>query len=163
MIDRTDIKIVPFEPGHARAFHDLNVAWVERHFAMEDKDRLLLERPQEKIIDQGGHILIAQDESGAAIGCVALVPYSEGVLELAKMAVSDSARGKGVGSMLMAATITQARQLGARELYLESNALLGPAVRLYERSGFQHLPAELRPASPYARANVFMLLELGET
>ena len=154
------LRVVAFEQCHARAFHDLNVAWIERFFKMEDKDRLLLERPQEKIIDAGGYILIAEDESGAAVGCVSLVPYSEGVLELAKMAVAEGVQGQGVGGKLMAATIAKARELGANALYLESNSQLEPAVRLYERAGFRHLEENCHPISPYARANVFMRLDL---
>ena len=154
------IRVVAFEQRHARAFHDLNVAWIEQFFKMEEKDRLLLEQPQEKIIEAGGHILIAEDDNGAAIGCVSLVPYSEGVLELAKMAVGNDLQGKGVGSKLMAATVAKARELGVKALYLESNSQLGPAVRLYERTGFHHLTAAHRPTSPYERADVFMRLDL---
>jgi len=152
--------VVPFEPRHSRAFRDLNVAWVERYFVMEEKDRQLLEQPEEKIIGRGGHILMVEDETGRAVGCVSLVPYSEGVLELAKMAVADDVQGRGVGGKLMAATITKARELGAHAVYLESNSRLGLAVRLYERAGFRHLPAEQRPHSPYERCDVYMRLEL---
>jgi putative acetyltransferase len=155
-----DIIIVPFAPRHARAFHDLNVAWVERYFTVEQKDREQLEDPEGRIINKGGMILIAEDETGAAIGCVSLVPYAEGVLELAKMAVADNVQGRGVGRKLMDATVAKARELGARELYLESNSSLGPAVRLYERSGFEHLPSDKRPHSPYARCDVYMRLSL---
>ena len=152
--------IVPFGPRHARAFHDLNVAWVERHFMFEQKDRDQLEDPERQIIAKGGVILIAEDETEAAIGCVSLVPYAEGVLELAKMAVADNVQGRGVGRKLIDATVSKARELGARELYLESNSSLVPAVRLYEKTGFEHLPADQRPHSPYARCDVYMRLKL---
>lgn len=154
------VAIVSFEPRHARAFHDLNVAWVERYFTVERKDRDQLEDPEGRIIAKGGVILMAEDEAGAAIGCVSLVPYTEGVLEVAKMAVADNVQGRGVGRKLMDATVAKARELGARELYLESNSRLGPAVRLYERTGFEHLPTDQRPHSPYARCDVYMRLEL---
>lgn len=156
----TGVTIVPFRSSHAHAFHDLNVAWVSRYFTLEDKDREQLENPEAKIIARGGTILMAEDETGQAIGCVSLVPYEDGVLELAKMAVDDAAQGRGIGGRLMDAAIAKARALGARALYLESNSILGPAVRLYERTGFRHLPADQRPASPYARCDVYMRLEL---
>ncbi len=154
------IVIVPFEPRHGPAFRDLNVAWVARYFTVEDKDREQLEDPQARIIDKGGVILMAEDGMGAPIGCVSLVPIGGGVMELAKMAVSDNAQGQGVGRKLMDAAISKARQLGAEALYLESNSKLEPAVRLYERTGFEHLSADERPQSPYARCDVYMRLKL---
>jgi len=49
-----------------------------------------------------------------------------------------------------------------RRLYLESNTRLAPALRLYEPAGFRHLPPHARSVSPYARADVFMDLLLGD-
>ena len=157
---RNRVAIVAFEARHAEAFRDLNVAWIERYFVVEDKDREVLEDPVGRILDKGGAILIAEDSAAAAIGCVALVPVGEGVLELVKMAVTDNHQGQGVGRMLVDAAIARARDIGARTLYLESNSKLEPAVRLYERAGFEHLPAEERPHSPYERCNVYMRREL---
>jgi putative acetyltransferase len=156
------IRIIPFEARHARAFRDLNIAWVSRFFVVEDKDREQLEDPEARIISKGGTILIAEDELGCAVGCVSLVPYRAHVLELAKMAVDQAAQGRGVGGRLMGASIAKASELGATAIYLESNSKLGPAVRLYERFGFRHLPADDRPASPYERCDVYMRLDLNE-
>lgn len=155
-----DIAVLPFETRHAPAFRDLNLAWLERYFAVEEKDRHLLDDPEGRIIAKGGAILIAEDREGNAIGCVALVPIGEDVLELAKMAVAQDSQGRGVGHLLMDAAIATARALGARALYLESNSSLGPALHLYGRAGFRHLPADERPRSPYARCDVYMRLEL---
>jgi putative acetyltransferase len=152
--------ILPFEARHARAFRDLNIAWVERHFGAEAKDYELLDDPEGRIIAKGGAILIADDKAGAAIGCVALVPIGDDVLELAKMAVADHVQGRGIGQLLMDAAVAKARALGARALYLESNSILKPALRLYERAGFRHLPPGERPHSPYRRCDVYMRLEL---
>ncbi|KEZ16865.1 GNAT family N-acetyltransferase [Sphingobium sp. WW5] len=155
-MDKPGVVVVAFEPRHAAAFVALNVEWLERFFTVEAKDRAQIEDAQTSIIGKGGAILIAEDETGAAIGCVALVPYGEGELELAKMAVSSAAQGRGVGRKLMDAAIAQARGMGARSIYLESNSSLTPAVTLYERSGFLHLEPGERPASPYARCDVYM-------
>jgi putative acetyltransferase len=152
--------IVPFRPLHSRAFYNLNVAWVERYFTVEQKDREQLEDPEGRIIAKGGVILVAENEFGSVIGCVSLVPYADGVLELAKMAVADTVQGRGVGRKLMEASVAKARDLGAQELYLESNSRLEPAVRLYERMGFEHLLADQRPHSPYTRCDVYMRLTL---
>jgi GNAT superfamily N-acetyltransferase len=152
-----DVRIISFEAAYRSDFRDLNLAWVSKYFTVEAKDHEQLENPQERIIDRGGVILLAQNARGAIIGCVSLIPYKPGVLELAKMAVHESAQGCGVGRKLIEVAIDKARLLGARSIYLESNSILGPALRLYERAGFKHLPPEQRPSSAYTRCNVYMM------
>ncbi len=156
----SETAVVTFEPRHAAAFRDLNMAWLEQHFVIEAKDRVTLDDPQGCVIDRGGVILIAEDDERTALGCVALIPYADAVLELAKMAVADKAKGRGIGRRLMEAAVAQARTMNARALYLESNSSLVPAVTLYERSGFRHLTPTERPYSPYARCDVYMRLDL---
>jgi ribosomal protein S18 acetylase RimI-like enzyme len=78
--------------------------------------------------------------------------------EVAKMAVTDAHKGRGIGRELMAACIERAHAAGAPRLYLETNSSLAPALGLYRRFGFQNAkPAE---PSPYARADVMMELRL---
>jgi GNAT superfamily N-acetyltransferase len=154
------VTIVPFSAEHTRAFGELNLAWVSRYFTVEDKDLEQIEGPQSAIIDKGGAILIAQDDSYAILGCVALIPNGADSVELAKMAVAEAAQGRGIGRLLMDAAIETAKGLGTKSIYLESNSKLESAVKVYERSGFVHLPVEARPHSPYARCNVAMSLIL---
>jgi GNAT superfamily N-acetyltransferase len=78
-----------------------------------------------------------------------------GEFELAKMTVSESARGQGVGRRLLVFAIALAHVLHARRLYLESNTKAASAIHLYEELGFRHMAAP-EHASKYARANVFM-------
>ena len=74
-----DIRVVAFEPRHAAAFRDLNLAWIERYFAIEDKDRYMLDHPDETIIASGGHILMAEDERAVAVSAVsAFCPIARG-------------------------------------------------------------------------------------
>ena len=146
------MEIVEFEPAHAQAFHDLNVAWISRYFVLEAKDRQVLEDPQGKIIAKGGRIFMAMQD-GQAVGCAALLKMADGGYEVAKMTVSENLRGSGLGKMLMQRCIDVGAELGATRLYLETNSSLGPALGLYRAMGFQHLaPAD----TEYARADVFM-------
>jgi GNAT superfamily N-acetyltransferase len=146
------MEIVEFEPGHASAFHDLNLAWISKYFVIEAKDREVLENPEAKIIAKGGRIFMAI-QNGQAVGCVALLKMADGGYEVAKMTVSEHLRGCGLGKLLMQRCIDAGAALGAWRLYLETNSSLGPALGLYRAMGFQHLaPA----ATEYARADVFM-------
>ena len=151
------MEIVDFHEGFAAAFKALNVAWISRYFALEPKDLEVLDDPVGKITAPGGHILMAV-EGGEAIGCVALMAMKDGGFEVAKMAVTEAHKGRGIGRELMAACIERARPRGVGRLYLETNSSLAPALGLYRRFGFQQVhPAE---PSPYARADVMMELLL---
>ncbi|MFC7666815.1 GNAT family N-acetyltransferase [Hymenobacter humi] len=91
------------------------------------------------------------------VGTCALIKEHEGVYELAKMAVSPRAQGLGIGWALGQAILGKARQLGARRVELLSNSRLTPALALYEKLGFQHVPV---PPTPYERTDVKMVLDL---
>jgi ribosomal protein S18 acetylase RimI-like enzyme len=146
------MEIVEFEPGHAEAFRTLNEAWISRYFVLEPKDREVLEDPQGKIIAKGGRVFMALKD-GEAVGCVALMKMDDGGYEVAKMTVSETLRGSGLGRRLMQKCIDVGAELGATRLYLETNATLAPALGLYRAMGFKDLaPVE----TPYARADVFM-------
>ena len=153
----SDQKIImrPFVPGDGEAFYRLNMAWITAHFHAEPKDEATLSDPEGTILDLGGQILLAE-RNGQTVGCVALVPMTDGGYEVAKMAVAEEARGCGIGRLLLQAALEWAKKSGARRLYLETNAKLTPAVHLYESFGFRHLPPDRRPVSPYERADVFM-------
>ena len=147
------MRIVPYEPRHADAWRDLNIAWISRYFRLEPKDIQVLDDPEGRILDQGGYIFMAEDETGEPIGCVALMAMADGGFEVVKMTVSEAARGTGLGRLLMAACIDKAAELDAPRLYLETNSSLAPALSLYRSVGFVQLP----PAdTPYARCDVWM-------
>ncbi|KZC21949.1 hypothetical protein RHOFW104T7_03055 [Rhodanobacter thiooxydans] len=152
------MRIQAFEPRWRAAFATLNIEWLEHWFVVEDYDCEVLGNPEQYILANGGRILFAIDGEGGALGTVALKHEGDGVYELTKMAVSPEARGRGVGRLLMGAALDLYRTLDARELFLESSSLLGPALALYESVGFRHHPAP-RAGSHYARADVHMIWE----
>lgn len=146
-------------PEEALAFKTLNEEWIARIFAIEEADRIILDNPQENIVNRGGDVLIAR-AGDAIIGCFALVPTGAGVFELSKMCVAPESRGRGYGRSMIHAAISRARELGATTLFLGSSTKLPNAVHLYESVGFKHVPVEQVAPMPYVRADVFMELEL---
>ncbi len=146
------MEIVEFEPRYARAFQALNEAWISKYFVIEPKDREVLGDPQGKIIDQGGRVFMALKD-GEPVGCAALLKMDDGGYEVAKMTVSETLRGSGLGRLLMQRCIEAGAEMGATRLYLETNSSLGPALGLYRAMGFRDLaPTD----TPYVRADVFM-------
>jgi len=154
------IEIRPLLSGDdATAFRTLNEEWITRHFALEAKDIETLGDPENAILRKGGHIFMVYAE-GEPVGCVALMPMSNGVYELSKMAISPHLRGQGIGRRLLQHAVAQARLIGAKFLFLGSSTKLPDAVHLYESIGFRHVPPETLPPMPYTRANVFMEMTL---
>ncbi|HUB30669.1 MAG TPA: GNAT family N-acetyltransferase [Terracidiphilus sp.] len=150
-----EIEVRPFQPGDEAAFRSLNEQWIAKYFVIEEKDSEVLSNPVGKILERGGHILMALAGT-SRIGTCALLSMEPGVFEVAKMAVDEHYRGEGIGRVLLECAIIEARRLRAHRLYLETNNRLANAIHLYESVGFSHLPSERVMPSPYARANVFM-------
>lgn len=150
-----DYQIIDYKDCHQKDFADLNYRWIEKYFTVEDIDRQSLDHPREKIYDTGGHILLMQHKD-KIVGTAALIKIDTGYYELAKMSVSDDHQGKGLGYKLGIAALEKAKEMGAAKVYLETNDVLKPALRLYEKLGFQHI--EHKP-TPYCRCNVQMEVE----
>ena len=146
------MRIVDFQPRHADAWRSLNEDWISRHFAVEAKDREVLDDPHGKVLARGGHIFMAERD-GEPVGCVALLALDDGGFEVAKMTVVEAARGAGLGRALLQHCIDRASALGAPRLYLETNAKLAPALALYRAMGFVEVEGG---ASEYARCDVWM-------
>jgi DNA-binding MarR family transcriptional regulator/N-acetylglutamate synthase-like GNAT family acetyltransferase len=153
----SQVQLLAYEPQYQPDFKQLNVDWIQRYFKLEAADLKALDHPDEYIIQRGGHILLAQYE-GQIVGTCALIYMDASTYELAKMAVSPTAHGLGIGERLGRAAIAQAKALGASRLYLESNTKLVPAINLYHKLGFQKTVAGA--PSPYERCNIQMELDL---
>ncbi|MFI5242482.1 MAG: GNAT family N-acetyltransferase [Gemmatimonadales bacterium] len=150
------LRIVPYGPEHATAFRDLNLAWIRKHFVVEERDTRDLGEPERYILAPGGYIFMAELRDDV-VGTCALMLESDGVFELAKMTVAESARGLGVGRALGDAALAHARAIGARRVELWTNSSLAPAIALYHSLGFVDAPLG---ATEFVRANVHMVLEL---
>jgi putative acetyltransferase len=148
-----------FQAGDETAFARLNRAWIEKFFRLEQKDLATLEDPRKYILERGGQVFLAVC-AAETVGCIAIVRLDTSTCEIVKMAVDDRFQGRGIGRALMYAAIAFARQLGAQRVWLETNHVLTPAIRLYESCGFRHLPKEECMPSPYDRSDVQMELRL---
>jgi putative acetyltransferase len=151
------ITIVPFEDAHAKAFEELNRKWLEDHELLEEGDRKHLEQPRSSILLPGGAIFVALDGE-QVVGTCGVVPVEDGVVELVKLAVHESARGSGLGNRLSAAALEWARAQGAQKVTLVSSTKLRAALRLYERLGFAYAPVP--QDTGYETADVYMELFL---
>lgn len=151
------VEVIPYRQEFRQDFERLNLEWIEQFFVVEEADREVFADPHSKIIVHGGQVFFVL-EGGVAKGTCAVVRHNSSTYELAKMAVTASARGRGFGDLLMRAIIDFARDAGAEELILSSNTKLAAALRLYEKYGFQSIPhiSDER----YKRVDIMMRLSL---
>jgi DNA-binding MarR family transcriptional regulator/N-acetylglutamate synthase-like GNAT family acetyltransferase len=151
---RDRIEIIDYTPRLRQHFESLNREWLEKYFRVEELDARLLSRPYQEIVKKGGAVLFARLD-GRVVGTAALIRHEDGVLELAKMAVTQSARRRMVGTRLTEAILQRVRDLGGTELYLETHRKLQPANSLYQRMDFVRVESEVLPKK-YKRGRIVM-------
>jgi putative acetyltransferase len=151
------VTVVPYRKEFRAAFEELNREWIERYFELEEADREIFSDPEGQILGPGGQILFVL-AGGEVVGTCAVLQHGPEECEIAKMAVAPRAQGRGLGDLLMEAAIGHALERGARRIFIVSNTVLEPAIRLYRKHGFLEVPfpAEER----YQRANIRLEREL---
>lgn len=82
-----------------------------------------------------------------------------GCAELVKFYLKADFRGRGIGKHLMELCFCSARDMGYRQLYLESFPELSKAVGMYGKAGFTHLDKPLGDSGHYA-CNLWMIKDL---
>ena len=89
-----------------------------------------------------GVVLLARDDAGMPLGCVALRPWTQpGTGEIKRLYVRPAARGQALGRRLAETVIDGARRAGYTRLVLDTLASMRPALRVYDALGFQRVPA----------------------
>ncbi|MGH9852714.1 MAG: GNAT family N-acetyltransferase [Blastocatellia bacterium] len=104
----------------------------------------------------GGMFEVAEEADGALVGTVGFVSLDDETCELRKMYLLPRARGCGLGKLLLARAIEQARAAGFKRMVLETASALTGAKRLYVSNGF--VPVESDRLSP--RCNQAYALDL---
>lgn len=105
-----------------------------------------LNDPAASYRSQGGRFDVLE-ENGHIVGCVGMLPLAEeGNVELRRMYLEPSARGRGHGHRLLRHALAWAGAAGFRRVTLETAAALTDAIALYQRCGFrryqpQHISA----------------------
>lgn len=151
------VYVTTYDDKYRRDFERLNLEWIEKYFVVEELDRLYLQNPREKIIETGGEIFFVI-ENEVVRGTCAMIKHDADSYELSKMAVEPGAQGRGFSNRLMTAVIEAARQKQAKKIFLVSNTRLVPALKLYEKYGFQ--TTRLGAFTEYQRADIEMTLIL---
>lgn len=111
-------------------------------------DRELRDLPG-KYAEPSGTLLLAESDTGEAVGVVALRPLDEpGLCEMKRLWVRPAARGQRVGRRLVEAILRTAQQRGYQRMRLDTLHRLGEAVSLYRTLGFYEIAAYIDNPQP---------------
>jgi ribosomal protein S18 acetylase RimI-like enzyme len=99
--------------------------------------------------DREAEVWVAVDEAGTVLGSVTSCPPGsawrelsvDGEGEFRMLAVSPTARGRGVGELLVRRCEDLARAAGAKRMWLTTIEEMTHARRIYARLGYRHEPA----------------------
>ncbi|MFT6935004.1 MAG: putative acetyltransferase [Maribacter sp.] len=86
------------------------------------------------------------EQNGRVLGCAGVAPlenYNGNCCELQKMYFLEAVRGKGIGSQMIVACLTQAKAFGFEQCYLETMPYMAAAQKLYKKSGFDYIDAPM--------------------
>jgi putative acetyltransferase len=87
-----------------------------------------------------GRLYLARIQSSIA-GCIALRKLDEGICEMKRLYLRESARGQGIGLALIEKLIDDARAIGYARMRLDTHPpKMGKAVSIYEAHGFYEIP-----------------------
>ncbi|MEK6476828.1 GNAT family N-acetyltransferase [Catalinimonas sp. 4WD22] len=88
-----------------------------------------------------GVLLLAKQDDGQTLGCVAVRPLEPNVAELKRMYVTEQARGSGTGRKLLQRALDLSKELGYDFIRLDTLSNMLPAIHLYREAGFYEIPA----------------------
>ena len=94
------VEIIAYESKYVADFKKVNLEWLDKYGLTEEADLLILDYPEREILATGGVIYLAKVGESIA-GSAALINEGKGIFELAKMAVTDAFKGKGISKLLI--------------------------------------------------------------
>ncbi|MEV8311973.1 GNAT family N-acetyltransferase [Streptomyces flavidovirens] len=103
-------------------------------------DEGLTDDGAERLVPPTGEFLVGRYD-GTAAACAGLRVMDPDTAELTRVYVRPAFRGTGGGALLLAATETAARELGAKRVRLDTRSDLVEARALYARHGYVEVPA----------------------
>ena len=90
-------------------------------------------------IDNIQHCIIAY-ENEQPVGCGAIKAFGPVAMEVKRMYVLPSHRGKSIAQQILSALETWAKEMGMQKTVLETGQKQPEAIALYFKSGYQRIP-----------------------
>lgn len=127
----------PFMPADQSAARALILAGLGERFGVIDETR----NPDVDDIAASylahGHTFLVAEAAGEVIGTAGLIFEPDGATcQLVRVSVRRELRRQGVARALVAALLAEARELGMRRVWVETDEPWRDAIALYKRLGF---------------------------
>ena len=120
------MNIRPARVGDVPAIYELIRLFADR--------KLMIRRSMGELYESIREFLVAVDDAGRVVGCVALHVFWEDLAELRCLAVAEDLQGQGLGRSLV-----EACWESARELEIPSVFALTYSVAFFERCGYRQI------------------------
>lgn len=88
-----------------------------------------------------GCLFLAKSIEGEFVGCTAIRNIDGTAAELKRMYVRPSARGKGLGFLLLKRALQVAEELQYEKIRLDTMPFMENAIKMYEKVGFYQIQA----------------------
>ena len=112
--------------------------WLGMDLCFQSFEEELATLPGKYAPPDGRLYLAFVDEKPA--GCIALRKLEDGICEMKRLYLNDSARGLGIGKALIEKLIADARAIGYKKMRLDTYPpKMGKAVSLYAGYGFHQI------------------------
>lgn len=155
------MKVVPYDPKYKEDFIEMNKAWINDMFILEEQDIREM-RNIEGYIEKGGQIFFSLDDDETVMACCMIAPREDGDWEIMKFAARGMYTGTGAGSACLKACIDYAKERHLKKIIIVSNRKCKQAVHLYRKFGFIEVPVDKEKFS-FERADVAFELFLNES
>lgn len=114
------------------------VALLDQDLRIRDGDEHAFFAQYNKL-DNIKHVVVYYEDE-IAMGCGAFKEYEPGVVEIKRMFVLPTQRGKGIASKVLKALESWAQELKYVSCILETGIRQHEAIALYEKLGYQRIP-----------------------
>lgn len=133
------MKVVTYSPKYKKDFIEMNKAWIEKMFRLEEEDIKEMGNI-EPYIQNGGQIFFSLDNDEQVMACCMIAPREDGDWEIMKFAAKGMYTGTGAGSACLKACIDYAKEIQVKKVIIVSNKKCEQAVHLYRKFGFKEIP-----------------------
>jgi amino-acid N-acetyltransferase len=111
------------------------------------QSRVLLGKERVELYESVQEFLVAEDASGAVIGCGALHVMWEDLGEVRTLAIEESRQGQGIGKMILESLLERASNIGLKRIFC-----LTFEVEFFGKFGFE--PISETPVEPEVYAEM---------
>ena len=155
---KTSSARINFILGEEDRFRELNLNWIQKYLGITDSFAEILKNPK-MVLNKNGEILMGKIRN-EIVGTCTLKRHSYNVCELMLLCVDEKFQGNQLGNRLIHDAFIIAKALGCVKMILHTSRELKPAMKLFQKMGFQYTTAfkDFQPDSALLR--VTMVKEL---